>query len=136
MFIASASGDKTVRVWDAATGTNLRIFQTQSHSVFSVAFSPDGKFIEAESLDKTLQVWDVATGNAVDNSHAVPIPLLADSFVVEDDGWVHRGEESSRRVCWLPAYSRPKVQCSKPDRLVIATANSRVIFLDFSACTL
>jgi WD40 repeat protein len=40
--ILSGSLDKTVKLWDAATGRELRTFSERSSSGFSVAFSPDG----------------------------------------------------------------------------------------------
>ena len=41
--LLSGSGDKTIRLWDAATGTHLRTFEGHSESVSSVAFSPDAE---------------------------------------------------------------------------------------------
>ncbi|MBF0563691.1 MAG: AAA family ATPase, partial [Nitrospirae bacterium] len=61
-FIASGSGDKTVKVWDVQTGALLRTLAGHSSSVYSVSFSPDGKFIASGSGDKTVKVWDVQTG--------------------------------------------------------------------------
>jgi tRNA A-37 threonylcarbamoyl transferase component Bud32 len=40
--LATASGDKTARLWDARTGQPLRKFQGHTSAVWSVAFSPDG----------------------------------------------------------------------------------------------
>ena len=42
-----------------------------SDSVFSVAYSPDGKHIVSGSYDNTVKVWDAATGEEV--SHRVCI---------------------------------------------------------------
>ena len=43
--LASASGDRTVKVWDAATGQEILTLKGHTDSVTSVAFSPDGKRI-------------------------------------------------------------------------------------------
>ena len=64
--IASGSGDKTVRVWDAATGQPVgQPLTGHTDGVTSVAFSPDGKRIVSGSDDKTVRVWDAATGQPI-----------------------------------------------------------------------
>ncbi len=63
--IASA-GDQTVKVWDAATGQQIRTLGGHTSAVISVAFSPDGKRIASASSEyrKTaeVKVWDAGTG--------------------------------------------------------------------------
>ena len=41
--LATGSGDRTVKLWDAATGQELLTLKGHSDNVYSVAFSPDGK---------------------------------------------------------------------------------------------
>ena len=60
--LASGSDDKTVRLWDVATGRSLRAFEGHTNWVSSVAFSPDGNTLASGSDDKTVRLWDVATG--------------------------------------------------------------------------
>jgi WD40 repeat protein len=54
-----------VRLWDAATGTALQTLEGHSASVYSVAFSPDGKQVVSGSYDNTVRLWDAATGTAL-----------------------------------------------------------------------
>ncbi|HCU35194.1 MAG TPA: hypothetical protein DGT21_06940 [Armatimonadetes bacterium] len=63
--IASASGDMTVRVWDARSGNELACLRGHEHTVDTVAFSPDGSRIASGGRDETLRVWDVQTGTQV-----------------------------------------------------------------------
>ena len=61
--IVSGSEDKTLRLWDGATGQPLgEPLRGHEDSVTSVAFSPDGRRIVSGSADKTLRLWDGATG--------------------------------------------------------------------------
>ena len=60
--LASGSDDKTVRIWDAATGATLQTLEGHSSWVRAVAFSPDGKQLASGSADTTVRIWDAATG--------------------------------------------------------------------------
>ena len=60
--LASASHDKTVRLWDPATGAHQQTLTGHSGRVMAVAFSPDGKTLASASYDMTVRLWDPATG--------------------------------------------------------------------------
>jgi WD40 repeat protein len=61
---ASSRGadDKTAKVWDAKTGTELLPSRGIQTGVNSVAYSPDGQRLVTGSYDKTAKVWDAKTG--------------------------------------------------------------------------
>ncbi|KAG4437673.1 hypothetical protein IFR05_006835 [Cadophora sp. M221] len=63
--VISGSGDRTVRLWDAATGAALQTLEGHTGSVSSVAFSPDSKQVVSGSDDGTVRLWDAATGAAL-----------------------------------------------------------------------
>jgi hypothetical protein len=60
--LASASLDKTLKLWDAANGQELRTLRGHTHAVYAVAFSPDGTQLASASHDTTMKLWDAATG--------------------------------------------------------------------------
>ena len=57
--VVSGSRDRTVRVWDAATGAALQTLEGLTESVSSVAFAPDGKLLP---ILRVLNHW-VVEGN-------------------------------------------------------------------------
>jgi len=61
--LSGGSWDKTVKLWDVASGRQLRTFTGHSGSVNSVAFSPDGLTVLSGSRDGTVKLWDVASGH-------------------------------------------------------------------------
>ena len=60
--LASGSGDTTICLWDAVTGTHLNTLEGHTQTVTSVAFSPDGKTLASGSSDNTICLWDSSTG--------------------------------------------------------------------------
>jgi WD40 repeat protein len=89
--IVSASDDNTVRIWDVATGTQLRVLEGHKSRVDSVSFSPDGTQIVSGSWDNTVRVWDVGTGELQDafDFHALDELRDSDMRVVESGGSVY-----------------------------------------------
>jgi WD40 repeat protein/tetratricopeptide (TPR) repeat protein len=59
--LATASYDKTVKVWDAQTGQEALTLKGHTRVVFSVCFSPDGQRL-ATASENTAKVWDAQTG--------------------------------------------------------------------------
>ncbi|MFD8079282.1 NB-ARC domain-containing protein, partial [Streptomyces sp. NPDC059718] len=61
-WLATASGDRAVRIWDRATGTCTSTLTGHTDRVCSVAISPDGTWLATASGDRAVRIWDRATG--------------------------------------------------------------------------
>jgi serine/threonine protein kinase/predicted amidohydrolase len=61
-YLASGNGDKTIKIWEVATGKELRTLAGHSNVVSSVVYSPDGRYLASGSGDNTIKIWEVATG--------------------------------------------------------------------------
>lgn len=57
---AGFRSDRTVRVWDVASGKELRRFAGHEGAVQTLAFSPDGQRLASGSEDTTILIWDLA----------------------------------------------------------------------------
>jgi WD40 repeat protein len=82
-FIVSASSDRTLRVWDAQTGTTRRTLSGHRSQVLGCAISPDGSRIVSTSADSTIRIWSVSRGEC-------ETTLYVDS-VLEDCVWMPDG---------------------------------------------
>ena len=56
--IATASEDKTVRLWDSSNGQEMLTLKGHTHVVRCVEFSPDGHRLYSCGWDRTIRVWD------------------------------------------------------------------------------
>ncbi|RUT04264.1 hypothetical protein DSM106972_044920 [Dulcicalothrix desertica PCC 7102] len=63
--LASASSDKTIKIWDAKTGQELQTLKGHISSVTDVSFSPDGKVLASASGHGTIKLWDVRDIKAI-----------------------------------------------------------------------
>ncbi|MBD2361325.1 ribosome assembly protein 4 [Anabaena minutissima FACHB-250] len=77
--LASASADKTIKIWDISTGKTLQTLSGHSNWVNSIAYSPDGQQLASASWDKTIKIWDISTGQPLRtlSGHSSPVISIA-----------------------------------------------------------
>jgi len=63
--VATGGWDRTICLWDAATGKELRQLQGHRTSVYGVAWSPDGTTLASGGEDKVIRLWDVAAAKVL-----------------------------------------------------------------------
>ncbi|HEY7158441.1 MAG TPA: WD40 repeat domain-containing protein [Gemmataceae bacterium] len=60
--LLAGAWDGSIRLWDVATGKELRQYAGHKGWVRSVAFAPDGKTFASGGKDKVIRLWETATG--------------------------------------------------------------------------
>jgi hypothetical protein len=115
--VLATGGDKTVKLWDAATGKELRMIQGLADAVRGVAFSPDGKFLATAGYNHTARLLDMATGQAVTTYEVPHSRFLAAAFA--PDGKVLALGELNRLVrLWDTSTGRSMGALTEfPDRI-------------------
>ncbi|XP_038670526.1 notchless protein homolog 1 isoform X2 [Scyliorhinus canicula] len=78
-LIASASFDKSVKLWDGRTGKYLASLRGHVSAVYQIAWSADSRLLASGSSDSTLKVWDVKTRKL-----SVDLPGHADEVYAVD----------------------------------------------------
>ena len=64
-FALTGSDDETARLWEVATGREIRSFAGQTNPVLAVVYSADGHTILTSGNENTARLWDVATGRQI-----------------------------------------------------------------------
>jgi len=64
-YLASGSGDTTVRFWDVNTETPHHTCKGHKHWILSIAWSPDGKKLASGCKNGQICVWDPSTGKQI-----------------------------------------------------------------------
>jgi WD40 repeat protein len=116
-LLASGSLDKTIKLWDVASGRLVRTLSGHTKAVTSVAFSPDGRLLASGSLDYTIKLWEVASGREVRTLSDHPWYVLSVAFS-PDGRLLASGSEDKTIKLWDVASGsrsahphRPHLRC-------------------------
>lgn len=60
-ILASASFDKSIRLWQGRTGKFIATLRGHVQAVYMVAFSADSRLMVSGSADSTLKLWNLKT---------------------------------------------------------------------------
>lgn len=123
-YIATASDDKSARLWDVETNAPLIDFQGHSNFVFSIKFNPQSNLLATGSFDETVKLWDVRCGECVSTLPAHSDPVTSVDFN-RDGTCVASGSYDGLIRVWDTATG----ECLKT---IYAEGNPPVSFLRFS----
>ncbi|KAL4983327.1 WD40-repeat-containing domain protein [Aspergillus falconensis] len=150
--VVSASNDKTIRLWDTATGAVKQTLEGHGDSINAVAFSPDGQIVASASNGKTIRLWDAATGaeKQIHCSDVIPSALWfsADGCCLNSDGgsfplhfkasdssndsifvhgkWIGR---NGQRLIWLPPQYRATCVLARENTVILGHRSGALTFL-------
>jgi WD40 repeat protein len=79
-IVASGNDDKTIRLWNAASGEPLGVLQGHNERIYALAFSPDGRTLVSASRDRTLKLWDAQSGRLIRNFEGHTNTVLSVAF--------------------------------------------------------
>ena len=103
--LASGSVDRSIKLWDVASGRELRSLGGHGSWVISVAFSPDGRTLASGSDDNSIKLWDAASGRELrtltgHRKNVVSVAYSPDGKILASGSW-----DKSIKL-WDPATGR------------------------------
>jgi WD40 repeat protein len=132
--LATASYDRTAKLWETKSGENLSILQGHEGYLNSITFSPDGMHVITASDDETIRLWDVETAQAITRFDRHTDWVCSASFNPKDakqlvsggnDAMVHVWDARSKKTIRTISEHRNNVNTSSfsPDGQEVLTAS-------------
>jgi WD40 repeat protein len=97
--LAAAGQDRTVMVWDVATGQPIVTFKGHTKWVGAVVFLADGKTIASAGGDCVIRLWDAGTGKEIGQLKG-PTKPTASLAITADGKWLASGGYDSIIRLW------------------------------------
>jgi WD40 repeat protein len=142
VFLATASADNVIRLWNRETGAASLTLEGHSAAVTALAFVPDGSRLASTSADRTIRFWNLDDGTPagrVDTSSEVTgLAMLAGGTrmaTAHADNFARYWDVPEGPVQTLAEVTEnATVVAVSPDRQFFATANAagliRVVDVD------
>jgi WD40 repeat protein len=121
-WIASASMDHTVRLWQAASGQPGPVLRGHTDEVYAAAFSPNGRELASSGYDGSVLIWDFHNGKLLRTLRGFPDWSVALAYSPDGKTLVVGGMDGSVRL-FDPA-SGVLIRSVKTQKLVTAVAYS------------
>jgi len=91
-LLASASSDRTIKIWDVKSGQELKSLSGHTQSINSVHFNNSDTILASASSDGTIRLWDVAKGHLIktfkaDKNGVNTIAFSPDGKYIAAGGW-------------------------------------------------
>lgn len=144
--LASGGSDRSIKLWDVATGLLVRTLVGSASAITSVAFAPEGRRLVATSGSREVTLWD-ATNGAVIRILAAPADATFARFTSDGERVVTASIDGGVRV-WDAAgaiamtlrleraEAITALAVSSGDEIVVAgTASGRIVVWDLATGT-
>ena len=99
-WLATGSADKTVRLWELATGRLTASLVGHTDLVVAVTFSSDSRWLATGGADKTARLWDVATGKPLATLEGHTRHYVTSVAFSADGNWLATGSDDNTARLW------------------------------------
>jgi WD40 repeat protein/serine/threonine protein kinase len=114
-WLATGSGDATVRVWDVASGRCLLTLGGHTGRIGCVAWSPDGKWLASASEDTTAKIWEAIGGRLLQTLRGHGGGVYGVSWSPDGKRLVTANEDGTAKVWGTPGGRELRtIRCHSP----------------------
>jgi WD40 repeat protein/transcriptional regulator with XRE-family HTH domain len=127
-FLASASRDGTLRLWDVQDEQSIHVFEGHKHDVYGLAISADSQWLVSAGKDQTVRLWQLQSGRNLKTLHGHTGGIHSLSLSSDDQILASSGQNEMIQL-WrlqpdgtLSSYHPYKI-FSSPTRQISALSN-------------
>ncbi|MBW4420583.1 MAG: caspase family protein [Myxacorys californica WJT36-NPBG1] len=105
-LLASASADKTIKLWNIEKGILVKTLPRHSDRVTAIRFRSDGGVLASGSADQTVKLWTIPKGDLVETLKAGEATISAIDFST-DGRILATGSSDNTLRLWYPESNQP-----------------------------
>ncbi|MBA4187477.1 MAG: hypothetical protein C0467_05605 [Planctomycetaceae bacterium] len=119
-LLASGSADRSVKIWDTATGKRLYTLGDPTDWVYCLAWSPDMKHLAAGGVDKSVRVWEANKdgGKLIGSAFAHERPVWRVAYTPDGTHLYTVGEDRVIKLWDSAKLSETKTYPAQPDTIL------------------
>jgi WD40 repeat protein len=134
-WLASSTGDDSVKLWDVASGFEVRTWTKLPGDTEAIVFSPDSRTLatastQIRSMDmvSNVKVWEIVSGREV-MGLPEPIARVTAMSFSPDGKWIAAGTDGAEVLLWEVASGRPGRRFPQPGPVagVAFSPNGRIL---------
>ena len=145
-YLVTGGRDRTAKLWEVATGREMRTFLGHEGTVQALCFTPDGKHIATGSTDNTVKLWNILNADLIrtfkvkDRVTAIDFTSDGKYIVIGGYDWYGKIFETETGKFIRDFKVSPdkglgtgiKVQVSKNNKnILVSEDNRKAIIVDF-----
>lgn len=106
--VVTGSLDRTIKLWDAGTGKEIKTLAGHNDQVLAVAVSPNGQLLASGSSDRTVKLWSMPSD---DPTHVFAHADEVNALALSPDGKLLAGAAKDGTITlWNPADGKQLAQ--------------------------
>jgi len=145
-YLVTGGRDRTAKLWEVATGREMRTFPGHEGTVRALCFTPDGKYIATGSTDNTVKLWNILNAELIRTykvkDRVTSIDFTSDGKYIVIGGYDWYGKifetETGKFIREFKVSPDKglgtgiKIQVSKDDKnILVSEDNRKAIIVDF-----